>query len=141
MENVNRSLRYNFIPFAFLFIVMLNPYRSTLDKNYLPKPVPGSWEANFYELSYYLRDALRGKHNVKDYEILKEDFNMQLLLYIKLLKEKGVNTKFIYVKDIRPNTFVLVQDENLKKCLVSNFEVDTIEAKGNVVKYKIHDHR
>jgi hypothetical protein len=66
---------------------------------------------------------------------------MQLLLYIKLLKEKGVNTKFIYVKDIRPNTFVLVQDENLKKCLVSNFEVDTIEAKGNVVKYKIHDHR
>lgn len=141
MENVNRSLRYNFIPFAFLFIVMLNPYRSTLDKNYLPKPAPGSWEANFYELSYYLRDALRGKHNVKDYEILKEDFNMQLLLYIKLLKEKGVNTKFIYVKDIRPNTFVLVQDENLKKCLVSNFEVDTIEAKGNVVKYKIHDHR
>ncbi|MBK9412269.1 MAG: glycosyltransferase family 39 protein [Chitinophagaceae bacterium] len=139
MEVVNKSIRYNFLPFAFLFLILLNPYRAILDKVYLPKFEKGSSEENFYELGYYIRDALRGKHDLKDYEILQEDLNTHLRVYVEIMNSNGQNIKFIQSKEILPNTLVVVQNQRLKDYLRNNFNIEELEATGRVVKYKVNE--
>ncbi len=141
IEFVNQLLKYNFLPFAFVFFISINPYRATIDRVYLPKPKPGSWQANYFELSYYMRDAIHGKHDVSDNRILYEEYNAQLQLYVKVLRSKGQVAKFIGRNDIQPNTLVLVQDDALKEYLTDNFKVEKIEVAGNVIKYKVHEQR
>ncbi len=63
-EWANNGLRYNILPFIFLFIISINPYRKIIEKTYLPKEY--SWDKDFYEIGYYLKSAVKGYVDVMD---------------------------------------------------------------------------
>jgi 4-amino-4-deoxy-L-arabinose transferase-like glycosyltransferase len=60
MEFANKTLVVNTLPFIFLFIILVKPYQSIVDKTYFPEEP----EEKFYELGAYLKKSLEGKYDV-----------------------------------------------------------------------------
>lgn len=135
----NLTLTYNVIPFVFLFLIGITPYQSILDKTY--KPEKSIHEAKFYELSYFLKDALKGKHNVNDQYILYDGYYAHYLFYINLLKDKGVNIDFKDWTKLQSKDLVVVQQVELKQYIEEHYTYEEIHNEGNLTTYKINGNK
>ena len=58
-KRISHHLRYNIIPYCFVFLIFITPYREVVNKTFVQKEY--AWDVDFYRINYYLRDILRGK--------------------------------------------------------------------------------
>ncbi|HEY0262249.1 MAG TPA: glycosyltransferase family 39 protein, partial [Chitinophagales bacterium] len=76
----------SYAAYLFLFCVLAVPYKKIFDKTHNP---PMS-NMQFYELTYYLKNALRGEFDVNNTHLLYSEYNPQNIFYVKALNEKGI---------------------------------------------------
>lgn len=127
----------NVMPWIFLFLLFYNPYQSTLDKVYFPKEL--EYEKDEYRLSYYLKDALKGKKDVNGSIIFYKGYNAHLLFYQRLLAERKIHVSLTEKPALKTHDIVLVAQEETNKTIQSIYVCDTISADFNLKVYRIID--
>ncbi len=132
----NLSSNY-IVSFIFLFLLSITPYRRILDKTYFPQE--NSWDKDFYEIGYFLKDAVKGKQDVDHYFLLYSGYSAQNLFYLGILHDKGVNIKLKDWKALDKGDKVIVQQQNIKDFLNNNYILENIAQINNVIKYRIVD--
>lgn len=119
---------------CFLF-VFYTPYSKIIEKTYLPKEQ--SWSQDFYDIGYFLKEAIKGNQTVDNQLLFYKEYNLQNYFYIRLLQKKGINIKFTLLKKIKTNDKVIVCQDELKKLIEKNFETKVINHYKTVNVYQI----
>jgi 4-amino-4-deoxy-L-arabinose transferase-like glycosyltransferase len=129
------ELNKQVLPFLFLFIVFIGPYRMIIDKTY--KPQVYEWEKSTFELSYYLRDALRGHHNLNGQFILDNSYHAHLEYYTKLLEKDGQKVGYKDVETLSFGDIVFTHIYDTKVRLVDLYNFERLYMNGAIETYKI----
>lgn len=113
----NATLTYNVIPFVFIFLVTIDPYHKIIEKTYYSRELP--WDEEFYEPSYFLKNAINSKQELNNYSLVFNDPKpMQLQFYMKMLQDKGVNVSFGDFRTLVPGDRIIVCEQNIKDYLL-----------------------
>jgi 4-amino-4-deoxy-L-arabinose transferase-like glycosyltransferase len=113
-------LKYNIAPVVFLFLILIKPYQHIIQKTYRPKEAPELVEFN--ELSYFLRDAIKKKKNVNNYNLLFDDYrHITLNFYKKVLESKKINIFYKDYKTLKPEDLVATSQAHIKDYIVNNY--------------------
>lgn len=138
----NQKLFSKIIPFIFLFFILILPYQKILGKTYLPQEYP--WEKDFYEIGYFLKDAIKGKQDVNGFYFLYDGpwgYNAHNKFYLKILQDKGVGISFKDWKNLDKGDKVIAHQREVKDYIIMNYAHDIINVTGNVTKFKIYDRK
>lgn len=138
-NSLNSIFTFNPFPVLFLFLLAVAPYRVILQKTYLPQEFP--WDKDFYEISYYLRDGVRGIHDLNNQTLCYDGYFTHLSFYLNLMNEKGTN---VHLKDwtkVEAGEIVFTYQDNIKNYLTQNFKVDTLNQFYKVTTYQIHERK
>ncbi|MFN4234420.1 MAG: ArnT family glycosyltransferase [Bacteroidia bacterium] len=133
---MNQKLTINVTPFLFLFIIGTTPYQKILDKTYKPKEY--SWDKDFYEISYFLKDAVKGKYELNNHYLLYDGYNAHILFYLNVLNDKGTQISFKDWRHLNPMDITIAYQNHVKKYVEEHYKHDVIHTVGNVVTYKIY---
>jgi len=131
------NLRWNFLPYAFLFLVGLRPYQEVLAMNYLPKE-KSEGDAAFYEISYFLRDAARGHQAIDGHVLSFEDYQAHNLFYVNLLNEKGAEVAFKHWHGLEPGDRAVAYQHGVKEYIRAHYHHELLRTHGAVEIYLIH---
>lgn len=136
---INNTLAINVVPLIFLFMIGIGPYRKVLEKTYKPKEY--SWDVEFYEIGYYLKDAVKGKYDLNNQYLLYDGYNAHNLFYLNILKEKGTKISFKDWTNLNPEDVVIAHQSNVKEYVENNYKCDKIHTVGHVITYKIYERK
>lgn len=121
-KNFNQVL-LGLLVFRFLFI----PYLSILEKTKFNEE--RDWARHEYKLTYFLRDALNGKHDLKEidnsYIVLNPSIPVkpQLEFYQLLLKKKGVEITIKEKDKLTLGDIVYAYQDEVNNYLKENYEI------------------
>jgi 4-amino-4-deoxy-L-arabinose transferase-like glycosyltransferase len=138
-HEIKAIFTFNILPYIFLFAVFLTPYEMIISKIYFPKEI--GVEKSFFEISYYLRDALKSKHDVRSHYICFDGYNTHLLFYVNLLNE---DNKFVEVKDwrnLKNGDLVVSSQSNVQEFIEDKYLFEITESYHTIKKYKIYGFR
>lgn len=138
-ERINRTLKYNVMPFIFLFLIAIAPYQKIINKTYKPKEYP--WDVDFYEIGYFLKDAIKGKLDVDGYYLLYDGYKAHNDFYLRMLQDKGIAISFKDWKELENGSRVIAYQNNVKQYVEDNYNYELIKETGKVKKYKINDRK
>lgn len=134
--HITGFFRFNIIPYVFLFIVFLFPYEKIIDKVYIPKEY--DWERDFYQISYYLRDAVKLKHSVQNHYLCYEDYYAHLLFYVNILNDNNQCVSFKDWHDLQAGDMIIASQSDVQENIEENYSFEITDSFQNVKKYKIH---
>ena len=142
LENLswaNQTLTVNILPFLFLFLIGITPYGAILNKTYKPQEDEGNqFEKYQYEMTYYLKAAVRGKYDLNHHVLLYDGYSPQNHFYAKLLNEKGVLLAQKDWEALQSQEVVLANQLHVKQYLEGHYDHEILEVNGGIVKYRIH---
>jgi 4-amino-4-deoxy-L-arabinose transferase-like glycosyltransferase len=122
-------------PFLFLFVVFLQPYQAIIAKVYFPKP--SAFDQDFYELSRYVKDNADAEESSVDFNICYFDYNAHVSFYVDVLNMNNARIDFVDWTKLQVGEKVVVGQDTLRKYIESKYDVDVLEYRGVVRKYKI----
>ncbi len=123
-------------PFLFLFFIAIGPYETIFEKTNGAKEIAS--EKRFYELSQYMKDAAKGRHEVNNKYVLLDGYNAHIWFYIINLNHQGVAISFKDWTKLAPEDVVLTELGHLKEYVEKKYDFEIIDVYGNIVTYKIH---
>ena len=133
----SNNLKFNILPYIFLFIICINPYSEITNRTFTPKVF--SWEEELYRIDYYLKDAIDGKYNLNGYTLLQNDYGAHNQFYINILRDKGVNINYRYDwKNINVNDIIIAHQQEVKVYINQKYSVELIYNYYNIFIYKIN---
>lgn len=132
---VNTRLSVNVLPYLMLFLLSVTPYSKVVSKLFNPQENP--WDLNIYHLTYYLKGALEGKHDLDGHRLIFGAYNGHNLFYIYALREKGVDIDMKSWDVIEPNETVIAYEDHIKNAIQEHYTYEVVHLQGNVVTYKI----
>ena len=120
-------------------VVFLKPYRQIIGK--VHKPKFDTWETEFYQLAYYLKETLNSGGKLPSSLICFEGYHANVLFYThQLSKKQGPikieNTYFVNHNITRDTTIICAQQE-VKQVIESQFEYEKSKLYQNVYLYKV----
>ncbi len=135
-SNTIGLLKLNVAQLILLLFVFAYPYQFIYNKTHKPK----EWnkEKKFYEIGYFLQDALRGKEDVDGYYVMYDGYNTQNLFYLKALQTKGVAIDFKDWKALDPGDKVIAHQPQVKEYIEEHYSFRLTEKDNNIFKYKIN---
>ncbi len=133
---INQMLRVNTMPFLLLFFIGITPLQNMIKKTY--KPQEYSWDKEFYELGYYLKEAIKGKHDLNNQYLVYDGYNAHNQFYINILNNQGTNISVKACDQLKPNDLVIAQQNEVKQKIESSYDYKEIQHKGNIITYQIH---
>jgi 4-amino-4-deoxy-L-arabinose transferase-like glycosyltransferase len=119
--------------FIFLFLLTVIPYEKIIEKTYKPKES----SPEFYEISYFLKDAVKGKYNLENNYLLYDGYNSHNLFYVKLLNEKGINFNYKDWRKLSVGDVVITQQFHLKEYVKKSYNNKLLQKSGDVELYQI----
>jgi len=134
-EVLHRNLKTNVLPFVFLFLICITPYKKIIDKTFVPREP--DWNKETYELGYYLRFALKGYYHVDDQYILYKGYNAHNLFYIRMLQDKGIRTGYKDWTNLCAGDNVIAYQPEIKDYIQKNYNTEVIGVNGNITIHKI----
>lgn len=134
LKPINKSLRINVTPFLFLFLIGIMPYLKILDKTYNPNR-----DKDFYEMSYFLKDAVKGKYNLNNQYLLYDGYNAHKLFYLNILNDKGTQISFKNWENLNPSDIAIASQNHIKQYVEEHYEHDVIHTEENIITYKIYE--
>ncbi|RPH29676.1 MAG: hypothetical protein EHM93_16955 [Bacteroidales bacterium] len=131
-----KLFKVNVLPLFFLFAICINPYADIVKRTSSSKVFP--WEEEFYRIDYYLKDAIKGKHDLNGYTLLHDNYGAHNTFYINILKDKGVDVNYSYDwQNLEENTKVIAHQQVVKDYINKNYSVEVIDSYYNIFFYKI----
>lgn len=133
---INEKLTVNVLPYLFLFVIAIGPYQTIFEKTNGAKEMES--EIAFYELSQYMKDAVKGRHDVNNKHVLLDGYNAHIWFYIINLNNKDIQTSFKDWTKLAPEDVVFTHQGHLKEFVEGHYNFEIIDVYGNIVTYKIH---
>jgi hypothetical protein len=128
----SNGLTKNVLPFIFLFLVCITPYRQTITNIFAPQSI------DFYRIGYLLKKAVEGKENLDGYTLLHNGYYAHNLFYVRILQDKGMDISLkTDWKNLKVNDRVLVHQQEVNDYITRNYSVDLLKNYHNVLFYKI----
>ncbi|MEQ1733606.1 MAG: glycosyltransferase family 39 protein [Bacteroidia bacterium] len=123
--NTQQLLSYNVLPYVFLFAVFLTPYQVIIGKVYVPKE--GSKGAvKFYNMSYYLKNAVKQKENITNHYICYDGYGAHLQLYVHILNENNQHVAFKDWHTLTNGDKIITSQKQVQKYIESNYATQTV---------------
>ena len=132
---LKQTLTINLLPFLFLFLVFVKPYELIVEKTY--KPIETEEWADFYELSYFLKDAIKGKYNLKNRLLLYDGYDAHITFYVDILNDKGINIARKNWEKLESGDVVITHQNQINEYIEKTYSCKLIESYGNVRVYQI----
>jgi 4-amino-4-deoxy-L-arabinose transferase-like glycosyltransferase len=132
---INQTLKVNVLPFLFLFMIGITPYQKIIDKTYFPKET--SSDKAFYEIGYFLKEAVKGKYDVNNQYLLYDGYNAHVRFYVNILNDKGVQFSFKDWSKLVPSDVVIAYQNHVQQFVEEHYKYEKLQVYGNVVTYKI----
>jgi 4-amino-4-deoxy-L-arabinose transferase-like glycosyltransferase len=129
-NRIKKKLKYNFLPYLFLFLVFFYPYQAIYSKT--NKPIEYPWDQDFYSMAYILKDAHRDRIDISHYRIVYQGYLANLHFYIQVLKDKGVDVDFKSWEHLEPGDQVIVHQEWVRKYIENHYHYHIQKQKGPV---------
>lgn len=129
------QLQYNILPFVFLYFLFNKPYMEIFDKTYTPKEK--SWDEAFFEPSYLMRDAIKGKTDLNGYYLVQDGYHANNLFYIKALQDKGVRIDFKNRENLEAGDNVIAFQPEIINYISKHYKSSIYKKRKNIVFYKI----
>lgn len=131
-----RILKTNILPFIFLFFICINPYVDMINRTASSNVFP--WEEEFYRIDYYLKDAIKGKHDLSGYTLLHDNYGAHNTFYINILRDKGIDISYSYDwQNLSVNSKVIAHQQIVKDYINKNYSVEVIDSYYNIFFYKV----
>jgi len=138
-SSVKKYFDFNILPYIFLFIVFLIPYKNIVNKVY--KPADQAMELEFYNISFYLQDAVKQGWSLDNQYICYEGYNAQLLFYVKLLNQKGQDISFKNRYELKQGDTVIASQPDVLNFIEKNYEYTRVMNNNNVNTYTINGNK
>ena len=135
-ELAGRHLTFNALPFLFLFIVFISPYRAIVDKTYKPK---NPYDREINPVSYFLKDVVKGKHDTDGNFLVFGGYGPHIMFYVKMINDRGGNLTFTEVNKLTAGTEVYVGRWEDEAQIKDNYLCTVEEEFDRVKKIKIHE--
>ena len=132
---INKTLKKNVLPFVFLYMVAITPYQRIVNKTYLPQKTP--WVNDYYEMTHYLKEAVKGYQNIDNYVLAIDGYCAQNKFYVNLLNEKNAKITFKYWVYLANGDKVIAYQKKVKDYITINYNFKIISENGNITKYDI----
>ncbi len=138
--DVNKmGIRWNILPYLFLIALFFVPYQNMI--NSIQRLEPKAFRDS-HQLSYYLKDALKGEHKMQDVAVLYSGYNAHIKFYVLALHEKGIEAKIKNFKELKEGDIVIANQKVVQNYLEENYKLTGISAYDNelystVKKYRI----
>ncbi len=133
---IGNKLNLNVIPFLFLFLIFIGPFQKIINKTYKPKEYP--WDTALYEISYYLKDAVKGKYNLNGQYLLYDGYNAHIIFYLNVLNDKGARIELKDWGTMQKDDIGIAYQNKVKQYIEQHYIFDIINTNGNIITYKIH---
>jgi hypothetical protein len=114
----------------FLFGVYLIPYQRIVSKTYQPEEFV--WEIELYRLSYWLKEANKGKRDLDDHFLVYDIYNGHHEFYIHALQEKGVNFSEKTFLEVEPGDKIIVSEWSTLGKVNTYYEYELLEQEENI---------
>jgi 4-amino-4-deoxy-L-arabinose transferase-like glycosyltransferase len=141
-KRLTHYLKYNIIPYVFVFLIFIMPYKQIINKTFVSRDV--DWAANFLRTSSYLRDIIKEKRQGDNFTVLTKDYDAHILFYVNILNEKGKNIILKNDRDIlksdkelKTGEIVLTSYDAIKKIIEEKYNFNKIEEYYNITVYEI----
>jgi len=142
LKNYKRNdspLRFNFSHFIFLFLIISIPYQKILNKTYHPKEEEKF--VDFYEVGYFLKDAVKGRQDINGYYLLYDGYNAHNDFYLKVLQDKNTDTGFKDWWDLKKDDLVFTHQPELKEYIDNHYDFEITREVENIIFYKIKNRK
>ncbi len=136
---LNSNLFYKTIPFLIVIAIFISSYQSIINKVFKPKENP--WDQEFYNISYFMKDAVKSNKNFNNHLLVYHGYNAHLYFYTKLLNDKKQNIKIISKEEIKGSETIIADQKETKEYIEDNFLYEIIEKYKNVNVYKLEKPR
>jgi 4-amino-4-deoxy-L-arabinose transferase-like glycosyltransferase len=130
------NLSYNVLPYIFLLFLMIPPYTSIVNKTYKPQEHP--WDKDFYDISYHLKDAVKGHQDLDGYFMVYDGYKAHLDMYIHLLHEKNIDFDFKDWKQLDSGDRVIACQSEVIDFIENQYHYELLYHNGTIKKYHIH---
>ena len=135
-KKILHYLKYNIVPYIFLFLLFITPYSEIVKKTYKPKEHPKFEEG--YRINYYVRDIIRGDRQWDNISVLHDGYAADLRFYVNILNEKGKNITLKEAdKELETGEIVLCSQHGVKWYVEQNYEYNTLDEFHNIRVYEI----
>jgi len=134
-KRIPHYLKYNIIPYIFVFLVFIMPYTKIINKTYKQKEY--SWHEDGYRINYYIRDIIKGKRQLDNFSVLYSGYAADLRFYVNILNERGKN---ILLKDsdrVEIGEIILCSQDGVKEFIEENYEYKIVDQFYNLKMYEI----
>lgn len=135
-EWIKQSVKPAVISVIVVFFIVINPYKAIVDKTY--KPTELAWDKDFYDIGYYLKNAIKGTYDLNGTFLLYEDDNGHNRFYVNILQDKGVDFSFKNWEDLETNDIVIANQSHIKQYLSEHYQIEQLSEVNTVTKYLIH---
>lgn len=133
-NTLNRKLKINFIPMIFLILIFLKPYERIINKVYTPQEN----EADFYRISYFLRELIKDPNPDRTYDICWDNHDKShILFYVHMLNDKGKKCSMRDCRYLKPGEKVVAIQDHEKEFIEKFYTYEILETYYHVKTYKI----
>ncbi len=123
-------------PYLLVFIFFYSPYQSIISKTVRKLAYP--WEVGYYDLGYFLRDAIKGKQHVNNSILVYEGYNAQNQFYIDILNDKKIKISSTnLVENVHVGDKIIICQDNFNQQIRNKFNLDTLLHSKNIYQYKL----
>lgn len=106
-----------------IFLLLIGPYSKIAAKQYFPKELP--LYADFYPLSYYLKQQWKQGKPIQDVRIVWDGYAAHLLPYIQRAQWEGQRVDFCRASEVKPGMLVWVGQAKLYQSLNQQFHTQS----------------
>lgn len=130
------KLVFNFVPYLFVFMIFVAPYRQIVKQTSPPSELP--WEVEMYAPGKYLKEAVKGKHTLQDVSgYLSIGYNPHELFYHNILNDQGKGLQNLNGQTLEEGTTLLVWQHAVNDSLQGIYQLELLEEKYPIRKYKV----
>ena len=137
--NLSAYRKYNALPYIFLIMVFVNPYKAVLNVT-LQAPPKEQWSYINKDMSEYLKLVLHRQTNVDGAEILDCE-QENLVWYAEAIEKQHIPVQFNYTTDYGHPSKIIACLDGTKRAIESRFDATKIDSMGDVVVYKIEERK
>jgi 4-amino-4-deoxy-L-arabinose transferase-like glycosyltransferase len=134
--DIARFFNFNVIPYIFLFVVFLSPYEKIIDKVYKPKE--HDWDKEFYQISYFMKQAVSNKYSIKDHYLCYDGYNAPLLFYVNILNDANQNVDFKDWNNLQSGDKIIASQSYVRWFIETYYSYELLGAVDNIKLYKIN---
>ncbi len=135
VKQLDKNVFFKSIPYILLFLLFYNSYYKSINKGRKPKEY--YWDIEFYNISYYLKNAVKNEKEFGNCVIAYKGYNAHLLFYTKILNDAGQNIQWLNKEELKPDMKVIADQVEMKEYIDGEFNYNIIESYKNVMIYKL----